>query len=233
MRTLAKGRFQLQLDWLTQRGHDTQPVYLRRKLENLKELRDLVKSLGRGGGKGPLRRAPEEVRACCVVCCAVLCCAVLALSCAVRCALCCAATGSSSPNLNIPYSTHPLRSLQPPALPPTHPPPPRQLEQPRAPAGVIRSPLQPEEVRGLTRSGDLSRMLPSEIMLMAHGWPRKAAAAAAAAAAGGASAGGSRSSGEGAGADGNGSEGRGPQDLTSVSLELESLDEEEYYLPGG
>ena len=32
-----------------------------RKLENLKELRDLVKSLGRGGGEGPLRRAPEEV----------------------------------------------------------------------------------------------------------------------------------------------------------------------------
>ena len=25
------------------------------------ELRDLVRQLGRGGGKGPLRRAPEEV----------------------------------------------------------------------------------------------------------------------------------------------------------------------------
>ncbi len=35
---------------------------LRKKLENLKELRELVRSLGRGGGKGPLRRAPEEVR---------------------------------------------------------------------------------------------------------------------------------------------------------------------------
>ncbi len=35
---------------------------LRRKLEQLTELRDLVRSLGRAGGKGPLRRAPEEVR---------------------------------------------------------------------------------------------------------------------------------------------------------------------------
>lgn len=37
----------------------------------------------------------------------------------------------------------------------------------------MRSPLQPEEVRGLTRSGELSRMLPSEMALLAHGWPRK------------------------------------------------------------
>jgi hypothetical protein len=35
---------------------------LRKKLENLKELRELVRSLGRSGGKGPLRKAPEEVR---------------------------------------------------------------------------------------------------------------------------------------------------------------------------
>lgn len=34
---------------------------LRKKLEALKELRELVRSLGRAGGKGPLRRAPEEV----------------------------------------------------------------------------------------------------------------------------------------------------------------------------
>jgi hypothetical protein len=34
---------------------------LRKKLENLKELRDLVRQLGRAGGKGPKRRAPEEV----------------------------------------------------------------------------------------------------------------------------------------------------------------------------
>ncbi len=39
---------------------------LRRKLEALTELRELVRSLGRAGGKGSLRRAPEEVRgACC------------------------------------------------------------------------------------------------------------------------------------------------------------------------
>ena len=30
-------------------------------LEDCVELRDLVRQLGRGGGKGPLRRAPEEV----------------------------------------------------------------------------------------------------------------------------------------------------------------------------
>ena len=36
---------------------------LRKKLENLKELRDLVRKLGRASGKGPKRRAPEEVGA--------------------------------------------------------------------------------------------------------------------------------------------------------------------------
>lgn len=51
----------------------------------LQELRELVRSLGRGGGKGPLRRAPAEV------------------------------------------------------------------EASKYPPGVLRSPLQPEEVRGLTR----------------------------------------------------------------------------------
>ena len=35
---------------------------LRRKLEDLKELRDLIKKLGRASGKGPKRRAPQEVR---------------------------------------------------------------------------------------------------------------------------------------------------------------------------
>jgi uncharacterized protein with von Willebrand factor type A (vWA) domain len=82
---------------------------LRRKLEGLRELRDLVRSLGRAGGKGPLRRAPEQVE--------------------------------GSPQ--------------------------------KDPDGVVRSPLQPEEVRGLARSGELSRMLPSEMALLAHGWPRK------------------------------------------------------------
>ena len=33
---------------------------LRERLEDLKELRDLVRSLGRGGGWGPLRRAPVQ-----------------------------------------------------------------------------------------------------------------------------------------------------------------------------
>lgn len=33
---------------------------LRKKLEGLKELRELVRGLGRSGGKGPLRKAPEQ-----------------------------------------------------------------------------------------------------------------------------------------------------------------------------
>jgi len=36
---------------------------LRRNLENLKELRELVRQLGRSGGRGPRRRAPREVEA--------------------------------------------------------------------------------------------------------------------------------------------------------------------------
>lgn len=80
---------------------------LRKKLEDLRELRELVRSLGRGSGKGPLRRAPEQV--------------------------------FSSNN----------------------------------PPGVIRSEQCPEETRGLTRSGDLSRMLPMEAHLLAAGWPRR------------------------------------------------------------
>ena len=74
---------------------------LRKKLENLKELRDLVRSLGRGGGKGPIRRAPQQI-----------------------------------------FSS---------GMPP----------------GVIRSEESPEETRGLTRSGDISRMLPIEARLLA------------------------------------------------------------------
>ena len=34
---------------------------LRRKLEQMRELRDLVRSLGRSGGKGPKRMAPQRV----------------------------------------------------------------------------------------------------------------------------------------------------------------------------
>jgi hypothetical protein len=91
--------------------------------------------------------------------------------------------------------------------------------------------MQPEEVRGLARSGDLSRMLPSEIMLMAHGWPRKPAgsnrAAAAAPGTNASDGGNGNSSGSG-----SGSSTPGLVDPASISLELESLDEEEYYLPG-
>ena len=74
---------------------------LRAKLQRLRELRDLVRSLGRGGGRGPRRRAP------------------------------------------------------------------RQIERSRAHAGLVRSEEAPEETRGLTRSDDLSRMLPNESTLLA------------------------------------------------------------------
>jgi uncharacterized protein with von Willebrand factor type A (vWA) domain len=78
---------------------------LRRKLEKLRELRDLVRNLGRGSGRGPLRRAPRQVAA---------------------------------------------RA---------------------APVGVVRSPEAPEETRGLCRSDDLGRMLPSEATLLALARP--------------------------------------------------------------
>jgi len=79
---------------------------LSKMLSTCRELRDLVRSLGRSAGRGPRRRAPAQV--------------------ADR----------------------------------------------RGGPGVLRSPLQPEETAGLARSGDISRMLPSEAHLVAAGWPR-------------------------------------------------------------
>eukprot|EP00967_Tisochrysis_lutea_P009137 scaffold10847_cov17-Tisochrysis_lutea.AAC.5 len=38
----------------------------------------------------------------------------------------------------------------------------------------VFSALKLRAVQGLSRSDDLSRMLPSEMAMMAHGWPRKA-----------------------------------------------------------
>jgi uncharacterized protein with von Willebrand factor type A (vWA) domain len=76
---------------------------LRSKLEDLKELRDLVRSLGRGGGWGPLRRAPVQ-----------------------------------------------------------------RLDMGGRP-GLLRTVLEAQETRGLTRSDDISRLLPSEAALLARG----------------------------------------------------------------
>lgn len=70
---------------------------MRERLEDLKELRDLVRSLGRGGGWGPLRRAPIQY-----------------------------------------------------------------LDM-RARPGLLRTVLEAQETRGLTRSDDISRLLPSEV----------------------------------------------------------------------
>ncbi len=76
---------------------------LRKKLEDLKELRDLVRSLGRGGGWGPLRRAPVQ---------------------------------------KLDFSGRP---------------------------GLLRTVLEAQETRGLTRSDDISRLLPAEAALLARG----------------------------------------------------------------
>ena len=76
---------------------------MRARLEDLKELRDLVRSLGRGGGWGPLRRAPTQ-------------------------------------KLDL-----------------------------RGRPGLLRTTLEAQETRGLTRSDDISRLLPSEAALLARG----------------------------------------------------------------
>jgi hypothetical protein len=70
---------------------------MRVQLEELKELRDLVRSLGRGGGWGPLRRAPIQF-------------------------------------LDL-----------------------------RGRPGLLRTVLEAQETRGLTRSDDISRLLPAEV----------------------------------------------------------------------
>ena len=70
---------------------------MRAQLEDLRELRDLVRSLGRGGGWGPLRRAPVQY-----------------------------------------------------------------LDMKGRP-GLLRTILEQQETRGLTRSDDISRLLPSEV----------------------------------------------------------------------
>lgn len=76
---------------------------MRSKLEHLKELRDLVHSLGRGGGWGPLRRAPVQ-----------------------------------------------------------------HLDE-RGRPGLLRTTLEAQETRGLCRSDDISRLLPSEAAMLARG----------------------------------------------------------------
>jgi hypothetical protein len=73
---------------------------MRAQLEDLRELRDLVRSLGRGGGWGPLRRAPVQY-----------------------------------------------------------------LDMKGRP-GLLRTILEQQETRGLTRSDDISRLLPSEVPIV-------------------------------------------------------------------
>ncbi|KAK9866929.1 hypothetical protein WJX84_008862 [Apatococcus fuscideae] len=82
---------------------------MRARLEDLRELRDLVRSLGRGGGWGPLRRAPIQY-----------------------------------------------------------------LDMKGRP-GLLRTVLEAQETRGLTRSDDISRLLPSESATLARGRKQRAA----------------------------------------------------------
>lgn len=77
---------------------------MRAQLEDLRELRDLVRSLGRGGGWGPLRRAPVQY-----------------------------------------------------------------LDMKGRP-GLLRTILEQQETRGLTRSDDISRLLPSEVRPVMELW---------------------------------------------------------------
>jgi uncharacterized protein with von Willebrand factor type A (vWA) domain len=99
---LASGSFALDGAIWSRKGWEKMDE-LREKLEDIKELRDLVRSLGRGGGWGPLRRAPVQ-----------------------------------------------------------------HLDM-NARMGLLRTTLEAQETRGLTRSDDISRLLPSESATLARG----------------------------------------------------------------
>ena len=99
---LASGNFALDGNIWNRKGWEKMDE-LREKLEHVKELRDLVRQLGRGGGWGPLRRAPVQYL-----------------------------------DMN-------------------------------ARMGLLRTTLEAQETRGLTRSDDISRLLPSEAATLARG----------------------------------------------------------------
>lgn len=99
---LGSGEFSMQDSIWSRKGWKSMDE-LRAKLEDVKELRDLVRSLGRGGGWGPLRRAPI------------------------------------------------------------------QYLEVSARMGLLRTTLEAQETRGLTRSDDISRLLPSEAATLARG----------------------------------------------------------------
>ena len=99
---LASGSFAMDGSIWNRKGWEKMDE-LREKLENIRELRDLVRSLGRGGGWGPLRRAPVQ-----------------------------------------------------------------HLDM-NSRMGLLRTTLEAQETRGLTRSDDISRLLPSEAATLARG----------------------------------------------------------------
>ena len=163
---------------------------MRSKLEDLKELRDLVRSLGRGGGWGPLRRAPIQyldmkvltdatsgasahfltvcttlsgqlpsLRTSCVAVCngahahalnrAV---AALVVSCLCR------RIVFAEPARERGGSTGFMCVRMTGSC---------SVTQGRP--GLLRTVLEAQETRGLTRSDDISRLLPSEAANMARG----------------------------------------------------------------
>eukprot|EP00887_Chlorella_sp_A99_P000547 scaffold17.g547.t1 len=142
---------------------------MRQKLEDVKELRDLVRSLGRGGGWGPLRRAPIQyldmkgrpglLRT------------VLEAQASA------AALGGGQPRG---AATRPGRPRVRPgglSCPPAHAAGSgRMLRSRRATLPPSR---RPQETRGLTRSDDISRLLPSEAATLARGRQARTAARAA------------------------------------------------------
>ena len=147
---------------------------LRKKLEDLRELRELVRQLGRGGGKGPLKKAPEQVRGG----------AELVGGAGTRHGVVRGGAGRSGlpgrggqggrkqarggePSCPPPLLLRAAWAVHPPdaplpcplLLPTSGQPTAAQVYASKFPPGVIRSPLQPEETRGLTRSGAPPRLV--------------------------------------------------------------------------
>lgn len=126
---------------------------LRAKLEDLKELRDLVRSLGRGGGWGPLRRAPVQhldmggrpgvcllVFVVCVRVCQLL--------------------------HKLTFASEWITSFRSVVLLLVSD---SNFCHPSIHAGLLRTVLEAQETRGLTRSDDISRMLPAEAAHLSRG----------------------------------------------------------------
>ena len=123
---------------------------LRERLEDLKELRDLVRSLGRGGGWGPLRRAPVQVRRASSM-------LPSGITDLVDGPLCLG--GHMDQHLLLRWTIPKYGQSQQTNLDTFWP---QHLDM-RGRPGLLRTVLEAQETRGLTRSDDISRLLPSEV----------------------------------------------------------------------